>query len=141
MTKVEDVRARILEARKSGDTRTATVLNTLLAETKTAVLKKENRDITDDDLVRMAAKFMKNLEKTWELKQTEDTRFEMELISTYFPKRAVSHFPVDTFVDELIRDNPGQKVGWYVGQVMKASKGTANPKAVQEKVAEIVSVQ
>ncbi len=48
---------------------------------------------------------------------------------------------IDALVDQVIADNPDkaaearekpQLVGWFVGQVMKASQGKANPKAVNE---------
>lgn len=48
---------------------------------------------------------------------------------------------IETVVDQLIADNPDQvasieknprALGWFVGQVMKAMQGKANPKAVNE---------
>lgn len=49
---------------------------------------------------------------------------------------------IEAIVDQIIADNPGQVdtyrsgktglMGWFVGQVMKASQGKANPKAVNE---------
>ncbi|WP_135501514.1 Asp-tRNA(Asn)/Glu-tRNA(Gln) amidotransferase subunit GatB [Roseovarius aestuariivivens] len=48
---------------------------------------------------------------------------------------------IETAVDQIIADNPAQVekaqsnpklAGWFVGQVMKATGGTANPKAVNE---------
>ena len=51
---------------------------------------------------------------------------------------------IETAVDEIIAANPDQVAkaqanpklaGWFVGQVMKATGGKANPKAVNELVA------
>ncbi len=48
---------------------------------------------------------------------------------------------IEAIVDEVIADNPGQvasyqknpkALGWFVGQIMKATKGQANPKLVNE---------
>ncbi len=48
---------------------------------------------------------------------------------------------IAAIVDKLIADNPGQAaeyannpkvIGWFVGQVMKATQGKANPKLVNE---------
>jgi aspartyl-tRNA(Asn)/glutamyl-tRNA(Gln) amidotransferase subunit B len=49
---------------------------------------------------------------------------------------------VETAVDNVIAENPDQArdvrdgkdktIGWFVGQVMKATGGKANPKAVNE---------
>ena len=48
---------------------------------------------------------------------------------------------IAAIVDRIIADNPGQAVayatnpkviGWFVGQVMKATQGQANPAVVNE---------
>ncbi|MFQ5953497.1 MAG: Asp-tRNA(Asn)/Glu-tRNA(Gln) amidotransferase subunit GatB [Kiloniellales bacterium] len=48
---------------------------------------------------------------------------------------------IEAIVDQLVADNPGQVeqvrknpkvIGWFVGQVMKATQGRANPKLVNE---------
>ena len=49
---------------------------------------------------------------------------------------------IETIVDQVIADNPGQAddvrggndkaIGWFVGQVMKASQGKANPEQVNQ---------
>ena len=48
---------------------------------------------------------------------------------------------IEQIVDEIIAANPDQAaqardkpkaIGWFVGQVMKASQGKANPQAVNE---------
>jgi aspartyl-tRNA(Asn)/glutamyl-tRNA(Gln) amidotransferase subunit B len=50
---------------------------------------------------------------------------------------------IEAAVDQVIADNPAQVekakanpklAGWFVGQVMKATGGKANPKAVNELV-------
>ena len=57
---------------------------------------------------------------------------------------------IEKIVDEIIADNPEQAekvkdkpslAGWFVGQVMKASKGKANPQAVQKLVKEKLGVE
>ena len=57
---------------------------------------------------------------------------------------------IETAVDEIIAANPDQVAkaqqnpklaGWFVGQVMKATGGKANPKAVNEIVSRKLAQQ
>ena len=57
---------------------------------------------------------------------------------------------IEAAVDEIIAANPDQVekakekpqlAGWFVGQVMKASGGKANPQAVQKIVKEKLGVE
>lgn len=56
-------------------------------------------------------------------------------------KQVTDSGAIEAIVDKIIADNPDQAasvkekpkaMGWFVGQVMKASQGKANPKAVNE---------
>ncbi|MBY6046846.1 Asp-tRNA(Asn)/Glu-tRNA(Gln) amidotransferase subunit GatB [Vannielia litorea] len=66
-----------------------------------------------------------------------------EIVETEGMKQVTDTGAIEAAVDEVIAANPGQveKVkanpklaGWFVGQVMKATGGKANPKAVNELV-------
>ena len=57
---------------------------------------------------------------------------------------------IEAAVDEIIANNPDQVekakakpqlAGWFVGQVMKATGGKANPQAVQKLVREKLGVE
>ncbi|MEO0654738.1 MAG: Asp-tRNA(Asn)/Glu-tRNA(Gln) amidotransferase GatCAB subunit B, partial [Pseudomonadota bacterium] len=64
-----------------------------------------------------------------------------EIVETRGMKQVTDTGAIEAAVDQIIADNPAQvekaKVnpklaGWFVGQVMKATGGKANPKAVNE---------
>ncbi|GJL96711.1 MAG: aspartyl/glutamyl-tRNA(Asn/Gln) amidotransferase subunit B [Hyphobacterium sp.] len=64
-----------------------------------------------------------------------------EIVEARGLKQVTDTGAIETVVDQLIADNPDQvasiaknprAVGWFVGQVMKAMQGKANPKAVNE---------
>ncbi|MEP4463144.1 MAG: Asp-tRNA(Asn)/Glu-tRNA(Gln) amidotransferase GatCAB subunit B, partial [Roseibium sp.] len=57
---------------------------------------------------------------------------------------------IETVVDEIMAANPDKVeqakekpnlVGWFVGQVMKASKGKANPQAVSDMLKQKIGVE
>ena len=59
-------------------------------------------------------------------------------------KQVTDTSAIEAAVDQVIADNPSQVekakanpklAGWFVGQVMKATGGKANPKAVNQLVA------
>ncbi|MDR9483603.1 MAG: Asp-tRNA(Asn)/Glu-tRNA(Gln) amidotransferase subunit GatB [Sediminimonas sp.] len=68
-------------------------------------------------------------------------RAPAEIVETEGMKQVTDTGAIEAAVDQIIADNPAQvekaKVnpklaGWFVGQVMKATGGKANPKAVNE---------
>ena len=67
-----------------------------------------------------------------------------EVVETEGMKQVTDTGAIESAVDQVIADNPAQVAkakenpklaGWFVGQVMKATGGKANPKAVNEIVA------
>ena len=64
-----------------------------------------------------------------------------EIVETRGMKQVTDTSAIEAVIDEVIAANPDKVeqaktkptlAGWFVGQVMKASKGKANPQAVQE---------
>ena len=64
-----------------------------------------------------------------------------EIVETEGLTQVTDTGAIETAVDQIIADNPAQVekarenpklAGWFVGQVMKATGGKANPKAVNE---------
>ena len=64
-----------------------------------------------------------------------------EIVEARGMKQVTDTGAIETAVDQIIADNPAQVekakqnpklAGWFVGQVMKATGGKANPKAVNE---------
>ncbi|MGR3659772.1 MAG: Asp-tRNA(Asn)/Glu-tRNA(Gln) amidotransferase subunit GatB, partial [Paracoccaceae bacterium] len=67
-----------------------------------------------------------------------------EIVEKRGMKQVTDTGAIEAAVDAVIADNPAQVekakanpklAGWFVGQVMKATGGKANPKAVNELVA------
>ncbi|WP_299140455.1 Asp-tRNA(Asn)/Glu-tRNA(Gln) amidotransferase subunit GatB [uncultured Tateyamaria sp.] len=117
-------------------------------------LKKDDRDITDSpvspdqlggivDLIGkgdISGKIAKDL---FEIIYTEGGD-PAEIVETKGMKQVTDTGAIEAAVDEIIAANPAQVekakqnpklAGWFVGQVMKATGGKANPKAVNEIVA------
>jgi aspartyl-tRNA(Asn)/glutamyl-tRNA(Gln) amidotransferase subunit B len=68
-------------------------------------------------------------------------RAPAEIVATEGMKQVTDTGAIEAAVDKIIADNPAQVekaqsnpklAGWFVGQVMKATGGKANPKAVNE---------
>ena len=114
-------------------------------------LKKEDHDITESpisaaqlggilDLIQkgdISGKIAKDL---FEIVYTEGGD-PSEIVETRGMKQVTDTGAIETAVDQIIADNPAQVekaksnpklAGWFVGQVMKATGGKANPKAVNE---------
>ncbi|MEL6516809.1 MAG: Asp-tRNA(Asn)/Glu-tRNA(Gln) amidotransferase subunit GatB [Pseudomonadota bacterium] len=114
-------------------------------------LKKEDHDITESpvtaaqlgqviDLIASEAISGKIAKDVFELAYTTG-RDPEEIVETEGMKQVTDTGAIEAAVDQIIADNPAQvekaKVnpklaGWFVGQVMKATGGKANPKAVNE---------
>ncbi|MDE4189451.1 Asp-tRNA(Asn)/Glu-tRNA(Gln) amidotransferase subunit GatB [Phaeobacter gallaeciensis] len=117
-------------------------------------LKKEDHDITDSpvspaqlggiiDLISSDAISGKIAKDLFEIVYTEGGDPE-QIVEERGMKQVTDTGAIETALDEIIAANPAQvekaKVnpklaGWFVGQVMKATGGKANPKAVNELVA------
>jgi aspartyl-tRNA(Asn)/glutamyl-tRNA(Gln) amidotransferase subunit B len=117
-------------------------------------LKKDDRDITDCpvtpaqlggivDLIASDAISGKIAKDLFEIVYTEGGD-PAQIVETRGMKQVTDTGAIETAVDQIIADNPAQVekakqnpklAGWFVGQVMKATGGKANPKAVNEIVA------
>ncbi|WP_299625411.1 Asp-tRNA(Asn)/Glu-tRNA(Gln) amidotransferase subunit GatB [uncultured Tateyamaria sp.] len=117
-------------------------------------LKKDDRDITDSpvtpaqlggivDLIASDAISGKIAKEVFEIAYTTG-RDPAEIVETEGMKQVTDTGAIEAAVDEIIAANPAQVekaqanpklAGWFVGQVMKATGGKANPKAVNALVA------
>ncbi|ROU00265.1 Asp-tRNA(Asn)/Glu-tRNA(Gln) amidotransferase subunit GatB [Histidinibacterium lentulum] len=95
------------------------------------------------DLIASDAISGKIAKDVFEKAYTED-RDPAEIVETEGLKQVTDTGAIEAAVDEVIAANPGQVekakqnpklAGWFVGQVMKATGGKANPKAVNDLVA------
>ncbi|SLN40227.1 Asp-tRNA(Asn)/Glu-tRNA(Gln) amidotransferase subunit GatB [Roseisalinus antarcticus] len=94
------------------------------------------------DLIASDAISGKIAKDVFEKAYSED-RDPAEIVETEGLKQVTDTGAIEAAVDEVIAANPGQVekaqqnpklAGWFVGQVMKATGGKANPKAVNELV-------
>ncbi|WP_324755032.1 Asp-tRNA(Asn)/Glu-tRNA(Gln) amidotransferase subunit GatB [Roseovarius sp. Pro17] len=117
-------------------------------------LKKEAADITDSpvspaqmgaivDLIASDAISGKIAKDLFEIVYTEGGD-PAKIVDERGMKQVTDTGAIETAVDQIIADNPAQVekaqanpklAGWFVGQVMKATGGKANPKAVNDIVA------
>ncbi|MAO26048.1 MAG: Asp-tRNA(Asn)/Glu-tRNA(Gln) amidotransferase GatCAB subunit B [Roseovarius sp.] len=117
-------------------------------------LKKDDRDITDCpvtpaqlggivDLIASDAISGKIANDLFEIVYTQGGD-PAQIVEERGMKQVTDTGAIETAVDQIIADNPAQVekakqnpklAGWFVGQVMKATGGKANPKAVNEIVA------
>ncbi|NNE52670.1 MAG: Asp-tRNA(Asn)/Glu-tRNA(Gln) amidotransferase subunit GatB [Sulfitobacter sp.] len=118
-------------------------------------LKKDDRDITDSpvspahlgqviDLIASDAISGKIGKEVFEISYTSGREPE-EIVETEGMKQVTDTGAIESAVDEIIAANPAQVekakenpklAGWFVGQVMKATGGKANPKVVNQLVAQ-----
>ncbi|MDM8165151.1 Asp-tRNA(Asn)/Glu-tRNA(Gln) amidotransferase subunit GatB [Roseovarius sp.] len=114
-------------------------------------LKKEGHDITESpvspaqlggivDLISSDAISGKIAKDLFEIVYTEGGD-PAKIVEERGMKQVTDTGAIETAVDQIIADNPAQVekaqsnpklAGWFVGQVMKATGGKANPKAVNE---------
>ncbi len=117
-------------------------------------LKKDDRDITTCPispehmgeiiaLIKSGDISGKIAKDVFEIAYTSG-RAPAEIVETEGMKQVTDTGAIEAAVDAVIADNPAQVekaranpklTGWFVGQVMKATGGKANPKAVNEIVA------
>jgi len=139
MKTLNDLKKDVLAARKNRDTFRATVLTTLLSDVNTRA-KKELREATDDDLYAAAKYFMKNLEKSRDLRVTQAIMDEIEIIGEIVPMQACQPVAVDVLIPELLEKHPEQvekrNTNFFLGQVMKAIQGRGNPQRIKEEIEE-----
>ncbi|MFK7838092.1 MAG: Asp-tRNA(Asn)/Glu-tRNA(Gln) amidotransferase subunit GatB [Sulfitobacter sp.] len=118
-------------------------------------LKKDDKDITDSpvapahlgqivDLIASDAISGKIAKDVFEISYTSG-RAPNEIVETEGMKQVTDTGAIEAAVDEIIAANPDQVAkaqenpklaGWFVGQVMKATGGKANPKVVNQLVAQ-----
>ena len=89
----------------------------------------------------ISSKMAKDLfELAWDSKKSPS-----ELIEEHGMKQVTDTSQIEKLIDQIILDNPKQVqkvvsnpkvIGWFVGQIMKASNGKANPKLANELVKE-----
>ena len=127
---LEQIQQDMLEARKASDKQKSVLLGTLIAE-----ICRNEKTPNEESVQKSVQKFYKNIEKSLELNRTPVLEYERQVVSQYIMVHAVDgDFMID--VDKVIADNPDKElnektIGWFVGRVMKAVGGKANPASVK----------
>lgn len=120
-TLLQQIKNDQLAARKNKETIKAILLTTLIAEVS-AVGKKENRETTNDEAIKVIQKFVKGNDETLEaLKFSSDERVliartEKTILESYLPQMA-SEDAVKATVDKLKTNGCNN-----VGEIMKILK-------------------
>lgn len=89
MTLIQTIKEQQLQARKDGNVQ-ASLLTTLLAEATNVGKNDGNRETTDQEVVAVVKKFIKNLDETIQALQTRKQDFsaftaEKETLETFLP--------------------------------------------------------
>lgn len=99
------------------------------------------KNLTDEQVAQVGKKMMKNLKEMNRL-GVHNAAYEHEIIKTCLEEHGYADevYDVDKIIANLLENNKEKlpitekNVGWFLGQVMKESKGTANPAVVKDKL-------
>lgn len=89
---IRTIKDDIQKAKVSGEKQKADVLSTLYAEAYRVGKDKGNRDSTNEEVVGVVKKFIKNLEETLSYLKQDDERYikyvnEIEILNQYLPEQ------------------------------------------------------
>lgn len=136
----EQIKRASLEARKAKDSVTANVLGLLLADIQNRA-KDAKRDPAlpeSEDISEAALKRAKKMnDQAQAVASTPQLVAERIVLDSFMVRlvQATSDEEIMEVVNKLILENPEKAIpqgaGWFMGQVMKAFKGQANPATVK----------
>ena len=98
-------------------------------------------DVVARERVRAVADVRARVELRVRHRQAGDRRRQLAIVEARGLKQVTDTGAIEKVVDEIVGKNPDKvadaktnpkAIGWFVGQVMKASGGKANPQAVNE---------
>jgi len=92
---LKEIKRDALQARKIKDPK-ARILVTLIGEASMIGKNDGNRDTTDDEVLKVIQKFVKNcdeniIQRKKNNEDLEDFKFELEVLSEYLPKQLAEH--------------------------------------------------
>lgn len=127
---LDKIKADALDARKTGKKVRATILTTLIGE-----CERLDKNASDEVTDTVGRKMIKNANIALDISYNIYIEAERNILREYFPDRESA--PFKEIVHRLIGDNPDKEindktVGWFVGQVMKETKGGCNPADVRD---------
>lgn len=133
-----------LQARKDRDKVIASLLTTLLGEAQMIGKNDGNRDSTDNEVIAVIKKFVKNLKELLKVTESDSKEeqlalYEIDVLEEYLPTQLSKNeiiLEVTTIILELMEDP-------NMGQVMKAMKekfnGNYDGRVVSEVVKELLN--
>ena len=120
MTLMQRIKSDQLEARKSRDAVRASLLTTLIGEASAVGKNDGNRETTDAELVAMIKKFLKNVDETLKVADTEQARVEKQILAGLLPAQ-LSNEELAVVVKQIVVDVNATSPK-DMGVVMKALK-------------------
>lgn len=118
---IENVKSDLLMARKRQDVRLSSLLSTVYSDSLMIGKNDGNREVTDDDVIKVVKRFIKGIEETLavpEVKSPNREKLEMEKrdLEGYLP-REITEAELETRIDEIISHGVNT-----VGGIMKDLK-------------------
>ena len=139
---LEKLDNEIKEALKSGKKERLTTLRMLKGEVKLNSINTK-KDITDDDIITIASKQIKNLKASIEefkkgdrTDLIEKAEAEIKIISEFLPEQ-LSEAEIDKIIDDAfnkIKPESQKDMGKIMGYLMPLIKGKADMNKVSEKI-------
>lgn len=144
-TLIEKLKEDLTLARSQGDTKAVNLSKVLIGE-----CERLSKDLPNDKVLGVVQKTLKGLKSLNEARFSSDTVEEIKLLEQWimnvysdYPELRPQEIDVDAIILKIINDNPGQvetlkdkpqNIGWFVGQIMKATQGKADSTIVKEKL-------
>lgn len=117
----QDQRAARILSRSEDNRVKANVLTTLLSEASKPGFNDGKRDSTDEEVVAVCKKFIKNLEEVQAVNHNEITAQEIVIVSEYLPSQ-LSEEELDSIVEQFVISQKAAGENPNIGGVMKFLK-------------------
>lgn len=135
-TLLEEIKRASIEARKAKDTVAANLLGLVLADIQNRAIAAK-REPTSDDAEAALKRAKKMNDQAVALAPSEQLAAERAVLDSFMVHALAgpSDEEINELIAKLLADNP-EKVnpkaaGFFMGQIMKATSGKANPNAIK----------
>ena len=138
---IDKIRKDLLNARRMRNTTITPLLTSLISEASMIGKNAGNRASTDEEVLHMVKKFLKNAEETAALmktvnRQTTIVDEEIEFLKAYLPKQMLKE-EIALAIGELMASNPTAKLG----ELMKLMKDKYNGLYDAKQASQIIMLQ
>ena len=140
---IDKIRADLLTARKNRQTIATNSLTALVGEAVAVGKNAGNRDSTDEEVIAMVRKFLKNLEETKRNlvahnKDTSACDEEITVISKYLPQQ-MSADELRTAVSAIVTEHAGANMGIVMKVLKEKYAGLYDGKIASEIVKQVLN--